>query len=267
LRSDLHYQWNWSIIGTYLFRYDNDAGKWVPGLLMLGLFTTIRLSIWSMILATFMGVAAGLCRSGNNLFGRLVGGAYVELFRNIPPLVLVFIFYFFLSDQLIRLLKIDEFVRSSSDAFKTLLEILFAPPAQVSAFFSAVITLGAYEGAYIAEIVRAGIQSIEKGQWESALSLGFSWWQQMRLVILPQAIGRVVPPLTGQFISTIKDSAIVSVISVQELTFEGMELMASVQRTFEIWITIALMYFLLTSGLSVIAGKLENRMRRPYSKM
>ena len=99
-----------------------------------------------------------------------------------------------------------------------------------------------YEGAYITEIVRAGIQSVERGQWEASYALGLSWWQQMRYVILPQAIQRIIPPLAGQFISTIKDSAIVSVISIQELTYQGMQLMAATYLTFEVWTTVALMY-------------------------
>jgi polar amino acid transport system permease protein len=132
----------------------------------------------------------------------------------------------------------------------------------LSAFLSAMMTLAIFEGAYITEIVRAGIQSIEKGQWEASYALGFSQWQQMRYIILPQAIQRVLPPLAGQFISTIKDSAIVSVISIQELTFRGMELMSATYLTFEIWITITLMYLILALILSFGVGRLETRMRR-----
>jgi ABC-type amino acid transport system permease subunit len=99
--------------------------------------------------------------------------------------------------------------------------------------------LAVYEGAYITEIIRAGIQSIDKGQWEASSGLGFTRAQQLRYIIFPQALRRIMPPLAGQFISTIKDSAIVSVISIQELTFQGMELMAATFLTFEIWITMA----------------------------
>jgi polar amino acid transport system permease protein len=122
--------------------------------------------------------------------------------------------------------------------------------------------LGIYEGAYITEIVRSGIDSVDQGQWEAGSALGFDWWSSMRFIILPQAVRIVLPPLAGQFISTIKDSAIVSVISIQELTFQGMELMAATYLTFEVWITITIMYFGLTFGCSLLARKLELALRR-----
>ena len=96
-----------------------------------------------------------------------------------------------------------------------------APPDQLEAFIAAVLTLAMLEGAYIGEIVRAGINSIEKGQWEAAQALGMRRWQLLRHVVLPQAFQRMIPPLAGQAISTIKDSAIVSVFSVAELTVRG----------------------------------------------
>jgi polar amino acid transport system permease protein len=128
-------------------------------------------------------------------------------------------------------------------------------------FLSALLTLALFEGAYITEIIRAGILSIEKGQWEAASALGMSPAERMRHIILPQAIPRMLPPLAGQFISTIKDSAIVSVISIQELTFQGMELMASTYLTFEIWITITGLYLLLTLSFSLAVSVLESRLR------
>jgi polar amino acid transport system permease protein len=219
----------------------------------------VRLSVWTIILATLIGTATGFCRISESLFKRLIGSSYVQLIRNLPPLVLVFIFYFFIGDQLMTALGVDDFVRSQSEGVRTVLSFLVAPPGSVSAFASAVITLSLYEGAYIAEIIRAGIQSIEKGQWEASYSLGLSWWQQMRFVIMPQAVQRTLPPLAGQFISTIKDSAIVSVISIQELTFQGMELMAATYRTFEIWITIAVLYFVLTFSCSLGVRWLEKK--------
>ena len=137
-----------------------------------------------------------------------------------------------------------------------------APASQLPVFLSAVAMLALYEGAYITEIIRAGIQSIEKGQWEASSALGFSRLQQMRYVIFPQATVRILPPLAGQLISTIKDSAIVSVISIPELTFQGMELMSATYRTFEVWITITLMYFLLTFTCSLAVQRLERAMHR-----
>jgi polar amino acid transport system permease protein len=139
---------------------------------------------------------------------------------------------------------------------------MIAPPGKLTAFVSAVITVSIIEGAYITEIVRAGVQSIERSQREAAAALGLTRWQRMRHVILPQAIQRILPPLGGQFISTIKDSAIVSVISIQELTFRGMELMSATYLTFETWITITGLYFVLTFGCSMAFAHLEIARRR-----
>jgi polar amino acid transport system permease protein len=262
VKAGLHYTWDWGSIPQYLFRYDEESKRWVASILVQGLFTTIRLSVWSTILATFIGTVIGLCRLSKSLFSRLIGRTYVELIRNLPPLVLIFIFYFFLADQIMTSIGVDEFVKSRSENIQALLTFLFAPPPLFSAFLSALITLALFEGAYIAEIVRAGVQSIEKGQWEASHALGLSWWQQMRYVILPQATQRILPPLAGQFISTIKDSAIVSVISIQELTFQGMELMSATYLTFEVWITVTALYFILTLALSLSVERLEIHMRR-----
>jgi polar amino acid transport system permease protein len=196
------------------------------------------------------------------LFNRLLGGCYVALLRNLPPLVLVLIFYFFISDQLLPYLQIPLLLAEAPQPLYHLLTICMAPAEQLEAFIAAVITLALLEGAYIGEIVRAGINSVEKGQWEAARALGLRRWQLMRHVVLPQAFQRMIPPLAGQVISTIKDSAIVSVISIQELTFQGMELMASTYLTFEVWTTVTLLYFLLTYGCSRIAGRLERRLLR-----
>jgi len=258
----LHYKWNWSAIPQYLFRYDQESNKWLPNVLLYGLLTTIKLSIWGTVLATIIGVLMGLCRVSQSLFKRLIGRTYVELIRNLPPLVLIFIFYFFLGDQIMSLLGVSRFIESCSKSTCSVLSFLFAPPSLFSPFMSALITLALFEGAYITEIVRAGIQSIERGQWEASYALGFSRWQQMRYIILPLATPRILPPLAGQFISTIKDSAIVSVISIQELTFQGMELMSATYLTFEIWITITGLYLMLTLSLSLVVERFEVYLRR-----
>lgn len=260
----LEYRWNWQVIPQYLIRHDESDG-WVANMLLLGLFTTIRLSFWSLLLALPIGLAAGLLRTSLHLFNRLVGSSYVTLLRNLPPLVLVFIFYFFISDQILPVLKIGERIDSGPEFVRQLSYLLLAGPDQLEAFIAAVMTLALFEGAYIGEIVRAGINSIESGQWEAARALGMKRWQLLRHIVLPQAFQRMIPPLAGQAISTIKDSAIVSVISIQELTFQGMELMAATYLTFEVWITVTLLYFVLTYGCSRLAGRLETRLRRAYA--
>ncbi len=262
IQAGLHYDWNWGAIPQYLLRYDEASGEWVPNMLLQGLFTTIRLSFWGVLLATLIGGVMGLCRVSRRLFFRLIGGAYVGVTRNLPPLVLIFIFYFFVSGQIMPLLRVDALLAGSPEGVRDVLTFLFARPAAFSNFLSALMTLAVFEGAYIAEIVRAGIQSIDRGQWEASAALGLNRWQQLRRVILPQAVRRILPPLAGQFISTVKDSAIVSVISIQELTFQGLELMAATYLTFEIWITIAALYLLLSLTLSLGVDRLEIRLRR-----
>lgn len=258
----LHYKWNWSAIPQYLFRYDPETMRLVPNLLMHGLFMTIRLSIWGTVIATVIGLIMGLFRVSGSLFKQLVGLSYVELIRNIPPLVLIFIFYYFISDQIFSLFDIDAFMKGQPEWCRGFFGFFCAPVSQCSSFMSALITLAIFEGAYITEIIRAGIQSIAKGQYEAAYALGLSKWQTMRLIILPQATKTILPPLAGQFISTIKDSAIVSIISIQELTFQGMELMSATYLTFECWITITLLYLTLTLTLSLGVNRLEIYMKR-----
>jgi polar amino acid transport system permease protein len=258
----LHYQWDWGSMPQYLMRHDVDREGWAPGVLFQGLLMTIRLSLWATVLATLIGMVMGLCRVSHRLFSRLISRTYVELVRNTPPLVLIFIFYYFLSGQIMSALGVDAFMGSRSNGTQDLLKFFFAPPSMFSAFLSALITLAVFEGAYITEIVRAGVQSIERGIWEAAYALGLSRWQQLRHVVLPLAAQRILPPLAGQFISTIKDSAIVSVISIQELTFRGRELMSATYLIFEVWITITALYLVLTLALSLSVSRLEIYLRR-----
>ncbi len=262
LTMQLNYKWNWGILPQYFFYFDEETGRWVANILVKGLWTTLRLSFWATLLAILFGVVTGLMRISKRLFWRLIGASYVELIRNMPPLVLVFIFYFFVSDQIMPLLGVEDFVRSRPDSVKNLLTFLFASPQQFTAFISGAITVAVFQGAYITEIVRAGIQSIEKGQWEASYALGLTWGQQMRWVILPQAVKRVLPPLTNEFINTIKYSAIVSVISIQELTFQGMQIMASTYVTIEVWITITAIYLLICFSLSMGVRRLEAYLAR-----
>ena len=261
VRTRLNYTWDWPVIGRYLFRR-NETGRIVPNLLIEGLLTTLRLSIWSSALAMVIGTFAAVLRLRKSVFFRFFGRIYVELVRNIPPLVLVFIFYFFIGNQITSALRIDSIVARAGPGARQVLHIFFADPARLSEFLSAVLTLGIYEGAYMSEIIRAGIESVPKGQWEAGHSLGLQEIDSYRYVILPQALKNILPALAGQFISAIKDSAIVAVISVQELTFQGLELMSTTYRTFEIWITIIALYLVLTGLCSFFARRLEHRLAR-----
>ena len=261
----LNYKWNWGIVPQYLWYFDETAGRWKANVLIQGLLTTIRLSVWATLLAAVFGTITGILRTTPRLFNRLIGRTYVELIRNVPPLVLIFIFYFFVSSQIMPYLGIEEFIRSRSPATQKVLGFFFATPDLFTAFISGVLTVAVFQGAYITEIIRAGIQSIEKGQTEAAYALGLSWRQQMWDIIMPQAIKRVLPPLANEFINTIKYSAIVSVISIQELTFQGMQVMAATHVTIEVWLTITAMYLIMCLTLSFIVQWLEGRLSRNES--
>lgn len=253
----LNYKWNWAVIPTYLFRFDPEQQRWTANVLLEGFLTTLKISVWATLFAVLLGFVIGLMRVSPRLFFRLTGRSYIESIRNTPPLVLVFIFYYFVSDQLLTFLAIEDIFRASSPRMQELLSFFFTEPGLITPFFSGVLTLSLFQGAYIAEIVRAGIQAIDTGQWEAGKALGFTRWKLMRLIILPQATRIMLPPLANEFINTIKWSSIVSIISIQELTFQGLQVMASTQATIEVWLTISLMYLLPCLFLSLLVRRIE----------
>jgi polar amino acid transport system permease protein len=160
------------------------------------------------------------------------------------------------------LLGIEAFIRSRPENVKAVLAVLFAQESLFVQFVSGVFTIAFFEGAYITEIVRAGIESVERGQSEAAYSLGLSWFDKMRFIIMPQAIRRVLPPLANEFINTIKYSSLASVVSIQELTYMGKQVQVATRFIFEPWITVAVMYLILTLSLSLAVSRLEKRMSR-----
>jgi polar amino acid transport system permease protein len=258
----LRYDWNWAPVWGFVIRYDAAQDSWVPNLILKGLWTTIRISLWAGLLAAVFGGLMGIARVSRSLFLNLVARSYVELIRNVPPLVFIFVFYFFLTSQIVPLLGVDVWVRTASPEARAAVDLLLGPPQFLPALLSAVLCLALFEGAYVTEIVRGGIESIDKGQWEASRSLGLTRGRTLRLVILPQAIQRTIPPLAGQFISLIKDSSIVSLISIQDLTFMGNEVAATTTRVFESWTIVALLYFGLCFALSRQFARLEVRMGR-----
>ncbi len=255
----LDYKWQWQTIPSYFFFWDAGTGQLKANILIKGFFITIKLSIWSTLIGFFLGTLSGVMGAKGSFEQRFVSRTYVETIRNIPSLVLVIIFYYFVSSQFLDALYLDRWLRNSSIAIQKITGFFFAGPDQINSFISAIIALGIYEGAYVSEIVRGGIISIPEGQWEASFAIGLSRKKTFLLVILPQTFRKVAFPLAGQFISTIKDSAIVSVISIQELTFQGMELMAATFLTFEIWITITFLYFILTFSFSRFVSFLEKK--------
>lgn len=257
----LNYRWNWAPIPNWIVRWDAERG-WVANLLLQGLLNTLRLTLWGMLLATLFGTAVGLARTARSLLPRLLAGSYVELMRNTPPLVLVFVGYFFVSSQIMPLLGIDAWLATAAPTTLSLIAALFGDPRLLKNFLSALIVLALFEGAYIAEILRAGIQSIPIGQWDAADALGLRRPQTLRTIILPQALARMLPPFAGQFISLIKDSSIVSLISIQDLTFMANDIAVSTGRVFETWLTASAFYLALCLGLSLAFRRLERGRQR-----
>jgi len=204
---------------------------WAAGPLLVGLWITLQISAWSLVFALLLGLVAGLGRVSANPAAFGLATTYVELVRGTPLLVQVFIFYFFIG---------------------TVLEL--------SPFTAGVAALAVFTGAYVAEIVRAGIEAVPRGQMEAARSLGMSYAQAMRYVILPQALRQTLPPLAGQFINLIKDSSLVSIIAITDLSKAGREIVSSTFSPFEVWFTVALMYLALTGSLSLLVRRLERRL-------
>lgn len=256
----LNYNWRWENIPNYIFRYKESEDRWIANVLIKGLVATIRISIYAGILALIFGVILGIARCSANLTVRMLARTYLEVLRNIPPIVVIFIFFFFLSEQLIVALEIESWSRSiARQEENAIWTFFFGDMRRFPSLISGVIVLALFESAFVGEIVRAGIQSIGKGQREAAQSIGLSRFDELRFVILPQAIRKVLPPMANQFITLVKDSSFISLISVQELTFKTVELVASTRMIFESWITAAAFYFFICFGLSLLFRRLENR--------
>ena len=255
----LEYQWNWGAMPRFLL-YRDETGLRL-GYLTGGLLCTLKLSLWAAALTLPAGFILALARMSRRLYPRLLARTFIELMRNLPPLVIIFLVYYFLADQIAALPALFGFDRidAGNPGLARILAALFAPPAQLAAFLSAVVTLALFESAYTAEILRAGIESIDRGQWEAGFALGLTRGQALRRIILPQALRRVLPPLAGQLVSLIKDSAIVSVIAIGELTWQGSQLMASTYLSFEVWLTVAALYLVLTLPCSCLADFLHKR--------
>jgi polar amino acid transport system permease protein len=227
---NLGYNWQWYRIPKYLFTYQD--GNLVFGPLMEGLWVTLKITGVSLVLSVALGLITALFRMSTSLSAHAAARAYLELIRNTPLLIQIFFIYFVLG-----------------------------PILGIGRFFSAVLALSLFEGAYASEIFRSGIAGIHRGQWEAAHSLGLSTFDTYIFVVLPQAIRRVVPPLTSQAVSLVKDSALVSTIAIYDLTMRGQALVAETFLTFEIWFTVAAMYLALTITLSLTVHYLDKRMR------
>lgn len=260
----LDYRWNWSTIWPFILKIDPASGRWVPNLIVEGLLTTIRLALWGILLAGVIGTLMGLARTSKRLLLRLIADSYVMLIRNIPPVVFVFVFVFFIASQIMPLLGIGDRVRAASPAVQGWISILFGPPKLIDNFFLGLICLSVFSGAYVTEIVRAGLESVPRAQIEAGDSLGMSRRDVVRFIVLPQALRNVLPPLAGQFIQLIKDSSLVSLVSIQELSFMAQDIQVATQRVFEVFVFVAALYFVICFGLSQLFALLERRGARTH---
>lgn len=220
------------VLGTYK--------EWKVGILVQGLWLTVKVSFIAIILGILLGLFTGLARLSDNPALKWTAITYIELIRGSPLLVQIFIWYFVVGTLVNNLL--------------TQQGLTVIPP-----LWFGVASLAVFAGAYIGEIVRAGIQSIHAGQTEAARSLGMNSYQAMRHVILPQAVRRILPPLAGQFISLIKDSSLLGIIAIRELTKATREVVTTSLQPFELWFMCALLYLLLTFSLSMLVQYLERR--------
>ena len=203
-------------------------------LLLIGAGVTVQITVLSTAIGFVIGLIVGVARISNLRVLRMLAEVYVEFFRGTPLLVQIFLFYFAL--PVITGQRIDPFI-------------------------AAISACGINSGAYVAEIFRAGIQSVDDGQMEAGRSLGMTWLQTMRYIIVPQAFKRVIPPLGNEFIAMLKDSSLVSVIGFEELTRRGQLIIAKTYGSFEIWMSVAVIYLVMTLTISRFVAYLERRCR------
>ncbi|MBL0687808.1 MAG: amino acid ABC transporter permease [Sulfurospirillum sp.] len=219
--------------GDELFEYDEVAksSSWAMGPLLKGLLVTIKISGFAAILAFSIGILLAFMRLSSYQFLKDIATVYITIIRGTPLLVQIFIFYF-----------------------------IIATIFELERFLAGGLSLGIFFGAYIAEVLRGAIQSIDKGQYEAAKSLGMNYFETMAFIIMPQALKRALPTLVGEMIALVKDSSLVSIISITDLTKVGREIVANTFSPFETWIIIAGMYFCITALLAYIGGRWEKKM-------
>jgi len=204
--------------------------KSLPNLLR-GAFVSIQIAFLSCLIGITLGIIIGLMQSGNSRILRILAGIYVTIFRGTPMLIQI-LFAFYVLPQI---------------------------GITIPAFWTAVITIGLNSGAYVSQIIKAGIKSVNKGQLEAAQVLGFSTLQTTRYILLPQAIRTVIPALGNEFIILVKDSSLASVIPVVELTKEGTRIISVTFDALTMYTGVAIIYLIMTSTLSLVLSKVEKR--------
>lgn len=249
------YNWQWQLLPDFIASRAPD-GSLRPGLLLQGLFTTLRVGFWTFAFSLLIGCAIGIAAVNKSRFLTWPCLASINLVRNTPPLIILFVVYFF-AGNFLPAAPIEQFIQKLPGPLAGFFHATFARPGELDRMLAALLALGCYQGAYVAEIIRGGIEAVPRGQWDAARALGFSRLAAIRLVVLPQAARGMLPPLTGQCISTFKDSALASLISLPDLTFQSLEIMAVSRMTFEIWSVTAIIYLLIGLCLAILGALLE----------
>lgn len=218
-----------SIIETYSSMLFGALGK------------TLLLTLLSLFFAMIIGMIFALMNVGRNRFLNFIGTAYVDAVRGVPLIVLAYFIYFGVPAG-IKSMGIQDF--------------------RMSALQAGTVALAMNCGAYMAEIIRAGIESVDKGQMEASRSLGLNYGKSMRLVVLPQAIRTMIPSIINQFIITLKDTSILSVIGFPELTNMGKTISGNTFKSLQTWAIVGIMYMVVIITLSKIAKRVERRVNR-----
>ena len=200
--------------------------------LIQGALITIEITLMAVGIGFFIGLFAGIARICRIKALRIIATIYADCIRGTPLLVQIFLIYFALP-MLIH--------------------------TQINPFVAAVTACAINSGAYVSEIFRAGIQAIDQGQFEAGRSLGLSWWQTMYYIILPQAFHNILPPLGNEFITMLKDSSLVSVIGFEELTRRGQLIIAQTYASFDIWMTVAALYLIMTLAIAKFVSFMEHK--------
>jgi polar amino acid transport system permease protein len=215
-------------------------GVWRPGLLAIGVWVTLKISVIATILGIALGIIGGVARVSDTPILKWSAITYVEIIRGSPLLVQIMIFYFVLGTTINKILAMNGLGRIDPEWY-------------------GIAALAIFTGAYVVEIVRAGIESIHPGQVEAARSSGMNSFQTMFHIVLPQALKTILPPLAGQFINLIKDSSLLGMISIRELTKATREGITTSLQTFELWFMCAILYLMMTFTLSMFVQWLERR--------
>jgi polar amino acid transport system permease protein len=230
----MNYQFDWSVL------WSGQSGGW----LLQGLLTTLEISVLGWLLAVSLGIFSGALRTAPLPPIRWLAAAYVEFFRNVPLLVWMFLWYFGVPPLLPHAIQ----------------EWLFEHAAE---FWAGVLALGVYHGARFAEVIRAGIQSIPKTQFEAAVSTGLTVAQAYHLIILPVALRLIVPPATNETLNLIKNSSVALTIGVAELTFQTRQIETYTAKAFEALAAGTLIYLVLCLAISALMARVERRVAIP----